>query len=63
LRFVDPYGDTLFNQMQIPLVVTELEKRLRGSPNAEVKAHCEAILKVVKAAVGEEHTYVRFSGE
>jgi len=63
LRFVDPFGDTLFNQIQIPLVVTELEKRLHGSTKPEVKAHCEAILKAVKAATGEEHTYVRFSGE
>lgn len=63
LRFVDPFGDTLFNQLQIPLVVTELEKKLRGSVKGEVKAHCEAILKAVRAAAGEEHTYVRFSGE
>jgi hypothetical protein len=63
LRFVDPFGDTLFNQIQIPLVVTELEKRLRGPVKPDLKAHCEAILKVVTAAAGEEHTYVRFSGE
>jgi hypothetical protein len=63
LRFVDPFGDTLFNQIQIPLVVTELEKKLRGAAKGEVKAHCEAILKALKAADGEEHTYVRFSGE
>lgn len=63
LRFVDAFGDTLFNQIQIPLVVKELEKRLRGSAKPDVKAHCEAILKVVLAAAGEEHTYVRFSGE
>jgi hypothetical protein len=44
-------------------VITELGKRLRASPKPEVKVHCEAILKVVTAAAGEEHTYVRFSGE
>ena len=63
LRFVDPFGDTLFNQIQIPLVIKELEKRLRGPAKPDVKGHCEAILRTVKAAAGEEHTYVRFSGE
>ncbi len=64
LRFVDPFGDALFNQLQLPLLVAELEKRLlHGSSKGDVKAHGEAILLAVKAAVGEEHTYVRFSGE
>jgi hypothetical protein len=63
LRFVDPFGDTVFNQIQIPLVVAELEKRLRTPAKPDLKAHCEAILTAVKATVGEEHTYVRFSGE
>jgi hypothetical protein len=63
LRFVDPFGDTVFNQIQIPLVVTELQTRLRGALKPDAKAHCEAILKAVKAATGEDHTYVRFSGE
>jgi hypothetical protein len=29
LRFIDPYGDTVFNQGQIPVFIDELEK-LRG---------------------------------
>jgi hypothetical protein len=52
LRFVDPFGDTLFNQIQIPLLITELEKRLRGSAKPDLKAHCEAILKVVTRGRG-----------
>jgi hypothetical protein len=63
LRFVDPFGDTLFNQIQIPLLTKEIEARMRASAKPEVRSHCEAILKVVTATVGEEHTYVRFSGE
>jgi hypothetical protein len=63
LRFVDPDGDTVFNAIQIPFLVTELENRLRVTSRPEVKSHGEKILKAVKATVGEVHTYVRFSGE
>ena len=44
-------------------MIAELEKRKRGSLKPELKAHCEAILKALGDALGEEHTYVRFSGE
>ena len=63
LRFVDPNGDTLFNQVQIPFLVTELEKRARAVIRPELKSHVETILVAVKAALGEDHTYVRFSTE
>jgi hypothetical protein len=62
LRFVDPDGDTVFNQLQIPILIAELERRLRGASKAEVKDHGLAVLKAIKAAQGGEHTYVRFSG-
>ena len=63
LRFVDPDGDTVFNRLQVPSLVAELERRLRGIVKPETKAHGEAILRAVKATVGEERTYVRFSSE
>jgi hypothetical protein len=63
LRFVDPNGETVFNQVQIPFLVSELEKRARASIRPELKSHAESILVAVKAAMGEERTYVRFSTE
>ena len=63
LRFVDPNGETVFNQLQIPFLVNELEKRARAAIRPEMKSHAESILVAVKAAMGEEHTYVRFSTE
>jgi hypothetical protein len=63
LRFVDRDGDTVFNQLQLPVLIAELERRLRGATRPEVKDHGQAMLKLFKATEGEEHTYVRFSGE
>ncbi len=63
LRFVDPDGDTVFNQLQLPILIAELERRLRGASRPEVKDHGHAVLRLIQAAEGEEHFYVRFSGE
>lgn len=63
LRYVDRDGDTVFNQLQLPALLQELEKRLRGARKPEVKSHGAALVKLIRAAQGEERTYVRFSGE
>jgi hypothetical protein len=63
LRFVDRDGDTVFNQLQIPVLMRELETRLRGARHPEVKNHGTALLTLLKSAQDQEHTYIRFSGE
>jgi hypothetical protein len=35
LRFIDPYGDAVFNQLQIPTLVRELEARLSPVPSPQ----------------------------
>lgn len=63
LRFLDPYGDTYFNQLQIPVLLEELESAVRACRNSEARAHGEALLALVASAVDEVHTYVLFSGD
>ncbi len=63
LRFVDPDGDTVFNQLQIPVLLQELQKRIRGSSKADIRNHAQALIKLIEAAQGEDRTCVRFSGE
>lgn len=52
LRFVDPYGDTVFDQLQIPQVVTESEKLLEQPPEPEVERRLRAALEFVGRARG-----------
>lgn len=63
LRFIDRYGDTYFNQIQIPVLLEELKSVVHSCPNAEARAHGEAMVSLVASAVDQLHTYVRFIGD
>jgi hypothetical protein len=63
LRFVDPYGDTVFNQPQIEQVARELEALAGREHEPEVEKHLRAVLEFVMAARGKVHTYIRFYGD
>ena len=63
LRFVDPAGDTVFNQAQIAEVVHELERLSAKHRDPRVEAHLKAVLEFVRHAVGKTHTYIKFYGD
>jgi hypothetical protein len=63
LRYVDHDGDTVFNQLQLPVLLQELEARLRAARKPDLKNHGTALLNLIKSAQDQDHTYVRFSGE
>lgn len=63
LRFVDPWGDTVFNQAQIPQLLVELRNERIMQKDAEIRAHLEKVAHLVERAVGETHTYVKFIGD
>jgi hypothetical protein len=63
LRFVDPYGDTIFNQIQIPELVSELERLSQQKHKPEIERHLKAVLDFVRQTVGQVHTYVGFYGD
>ncbi|HTV41991.1 MAG TPA: hypothetical protein VMF08_15515 [Candidatus Sulfotelmatobacter sp.] len=65
LRFVDPAGDTTFNQAQITQLVWELERlstqKYKFEPKVEL--HLRSVLQFVRQAVGKTHTYIKFYGD
>src|SRR6185436_14408600 len=63
LRFVDPAGETVFNQAQIVEVVHELERLSAKRREPRVEAHLRAVLEFVRQAVGKTHTYIKFYGD
>jgi hypothetical protein len=63
LRFVDPYGDTTFNQLQLPIVITELAQAIDIVSDPEVKAHGHALLELAREASNNAHTYLKLYGD
>jgi hypothetical protein len=61
-RFIDPYGDTVFNNLQMPSFLLELEV-LRGKatgPTSHILARLEAMAKRCR---DEVHLYLKFVGD
>lgn len=63
LCFVDPYGDAVFNQLQLPVLIQEFERRISFASSPEAQSHVASSLALVKKALSEVHTYVRFLGD
>jgi hypothetical protein len=63
LQFVDPYGDTVFNQKQIPVLVIELMNLTLDLEDAEQAAVARDLATFLKGAQDQPHVYVRFIGD
>ncbi len=63
LRFIDPYGDAVFNQAQIPVLLEELRALQRKRAGDELASVLSELCAFVERAVDQPHTYVRFVGD
>jgi len=63
LRFVDPYGDTVFNGIQAQYLEADLKLLIRESRNQEEVAIIEQLLSLASACQDHPHLYVRFIGD
>jgi hypothetical protein len=62
LRFMDPYGDTTFNQAQLSILLAELE-RASNAVDSEGQRLIADLCQFIGQAVGQVHTYVKFIGD
>ncbi len=63
LRFVDPWGDTVFNQSQIPVLLAELERSTATQTAPALKAHLEKVCRLVAKAMNQTHMYIKCTGD
>ena len=62
LRFIDPAGDACFNQLQIPVLASEIRNLLPAIETPRWQSHLQAVLSLVEGA-SMSHTYVWFGGD
>ena len=63
LRFIDRYGDTIFNQHQIPVLIRELEASTASVADPGIQRHVSEVIRLLKQATGKIHTYAWFIGD
>ena len=63
LRFIDPYGDTTFNQLQIPILIEELKYIVKKVSDNRIKDHLSQVIRLAEKSRGEIHTYLKFYGD
>jgi hypothetical protein len=63
LRFVDWYGDTTFNYLQVQQVLVELERLGARAQTTSEHQMVIAIKALAELSLREPHTYLKFYGD
>lgn len=63
IQFIEPWGDAVFNPSQVPHLLSELRAEMESSIDPKFKTQLEKVIGLVERAVGQTHTYIKFSGD
>jgi hypothetical protein len=63
LRFVDPYGDTVFNRLQVQVVLQELRLLKQCCHSHELQDLIQRIEALAQLCQQETHLYLKFIGD
>lgn len=63
LRFIDPGGDTIFNNLQMRPLLEELPLLLHRTKGNEEEAFVTRIIEMAQRCRDEVHLYLKFYGD
>ena len=63
LRFIDPYGDTVFNRIQSEYLAADLRLLNNRILDQDDSVLVEATMALVKLCMSEPHRYIKFIGD
>jgi len=61
-RFIDPYGDTVFNRLQLPLFIEEIHS-LESSASSTQRGRLAEVRALAEFALALPHRYLKFVGD
>ncbi|MFQ5417484.1 MAG: hypothetical protein ACE5FL_10605 [Myxococcota bacterium] len=62
LRFIDAFGNTVFNRLQIPYLIRELEIARENLSDESALQFVEDLLALARRCRNEVNTYLKFYG-
>jgi hypothetical protein len=62
LRFIDAYGNTVFNRLQIPYLIRELERARENLSDPTILQFADDLLTLARRCRDEVDTYLKFYG-
>ena len=63
LRFIDPYGDTVFNTLQIPTFLRELSLVEEHATTDQHRRFIAELRRLASRCQEEPHRYLKFVGD
>ena len=63
LRYVDPYGNTVFNHLQMPQLLEEIDLLIGRCADEESKGLLENVRELAEKCRKSNHLYLRFRGD
>lgn len=63
LRFLERWGQAIFNQTQLKWILIDLERLHEAVEPLDDKERIESLIEFVRRAMGEDDTFIRFIGD
>src|SRR5688572_17636075 len=63
LQYIDPFGDTVFNHLQVPQLLHELRGHSMSRRDAQLSKVIDALIYFLEHAPPGPHIYARFVGD
>jgi hypothetical protein len=63
IKYINPYGDTVFNYLQMDDFISELKQIKSNSSDEKVKELIDKIIQLAERCKQKVHTYIKFYGD
>ena len=63
LAYIDEFGDTTFNRLQVPRLAQELDDIAKDDLDVPTRQFLEQLRSLAETCIEQVHTYLKFNGD